>query len=107
MRERHPCVYLLCSRRNGTLYVGVTSDLLKRIAEHKQADVESFTRKYGVKTLVWFEQHDDMLSAITREKQIKQWNRKWKLALIEKTNPEWRDLWPAITGETGFPLSRE
>lgn len=93
---KQPAVYILASQRNGTLYIGVTSDLIKRIWEHKQDLVEGFTQKYKVHQLVYFEQHQDMLAAITREKQLKKWNRAWKLALIEKTNPDWRDLWPDI-----------
>lgn len=87
-----PCVYLLASRRNGTLYVGVTSSLLARIWQHRNGAVRGFTRDYGVKLLVWFEPHPTMESAITREKRIKKWNRAWKLELIEAENPEWRDL---------------
>ena len=87
-----PCVYILASKRNGTLYVGVTSNLAKRVWEHREQLVEGFTRKYGVHELVCYEIHDDMISAITREKQIKKWNRAWKLKLIEKVNPNWRDL---------------
>jgi putative endonuclease len=87
-----PCVYILASKRNGTLYVGVTSNLAKRVWEHREQLVEGFTRKYGVHELVYYEIHDDMISAITREKQIKKWNRAWKLKLIEKVNPNWRDL---------------
>ncbi|HUX62597.1 GIY-YIG nuclease family protein [Sulfuricella sp.] len=88
-----PCVYMLASRRNGTLYVGVTSDLIKRIWEHKSDAVDGFTKRYGVHTLVWFEVHEEMLPAIAREKAIKEWKRKWKLELIEKANPSWRDLY--------------
>jgi putative endonuclease len=87
-----PAVYLLASKRNGTLYVGVTSTLVARIHQHRIRAVRGFTRKYGVKMLVWFEQHATMESAITREKQIKKWNRDWKLQLIEADNSEWRDL---------------
>jgi putative endonuclease len=87
-----PTVYLLASQRNGTLYTGVTSNLLARIQQHRDGVVRGFTRKYGVKLLVWFEQHPTMESAITREKRIKKWNRAWKLELIEAGNPEWRDL---------------
>ncbi len=83
----------MASRRNGTLYTGVTSDLLKRVYEHKSDAVEGFTKKYQVHCLVYFELHEDMISAITREKQIKKWNRKWKLRLIEEGNPQWRDLY--------------
>ena len=91
-----PCVYMLASERNGTLYVGVTSNLVKRIWEHKSHLVEGFTQKYNVHNLVWFEQHDSMQSAIHREKQIKEWKRHWKLELIENTNPQWEDLYPEI-----------
>ena len=86
------CVYLLASGKNGTLYCGVTSDLVKRVWEHKQSVVEGFTERYGVKKLVWFEVHETAESAITREKQIKKWNRAWKIELIESSNPEWKDL---------------
>jgi putative endonuclease len=91
-----PCVYILSSQRNGTLYVGVTSDLVRRIWEHKNDAVDGFTKKYGVHILAYYELHVDMLAAITREKQIKKWNRAWKIDLIESTNPEWRDLWEDI-----------
>jgi putative endonuclease len=87
-----PCVYLLASKRNGTLYVGVTSNLLARIHQHRTGAVRGFTREYAVKQLVWFERHATMDSAITREKRIKKWNRAWKLQLIEAENPDWRDL---------------
>lgn len=90
---KQPCVYILASNRNGTLYIGVTSDLIKRIWEHKNDVVKSFTQRYGVHTLVWFEIHETMESAITREKAIKGWKRKWKLELIEKENPQWLDLY--------------
>jgi putative endonuclease len=91
-----PCVYLLASRRNGTLYVGVTSNLVKRIWEHKNNVVKGFTQKYSVHTLVWFELHETMESAICREKAIKEWKRDWKLKLIEQQNPAWRDLYSEI-----------
>jgi putative endonuclease len=94
--SRNPAVYILASKRNGTLYIGVTSDLIKRIWEHKHDLVEGFTRKYRVHVLVYFEQHDEMAEAIRREKQLKKWNRAWKIELIEKANPEWRDLWQEI-----------
>jgi putative endonuclease len=84
---------MLASKRNGTLYVGVTSDLIKRVWEHKQDFVEGFTKKYGVHSLVWFEMHVDMMSAISREKALKEWKRDWKLALIEEANPQWKDLY--------------
>ena len=94
--QKHPAVYLLANKRNGTLYAGVTSDLIKRVWEHKQDLAEGFTKKYRIHLLVYFEQHVDMLMAIEREKQIKKWNRAWKIELIEKYNPDWRDLWPDI-----------
>ena len=94
---KRPCVYLLASQRNGTLYIGVTSDIVKRIWEHKNDAVEGFTKRYGVHTLVWYEAHETMESAITREKTIKGWKRKWKLELIEKDNPQWTDLYNSLT----------
>ena len=87
-----PFVYILASQRNGTLYTGVTSNLLGRIHQHRNGLMRGFARQYGVRLLVWFEQHPTMESAITREKRIKKWNRVWKLELIEAANPEWRDL---------------
>jgi putative endonuclease len=87
---------MLASGRKGTLYVGVTSNLVKRIWEHKHDAVEGFTQKYNVHTLVWFEQHETMESAISREKAIKAWKRQWKIELISKTNPYWHDLYPEI-----------
>jgi putative endonuclease len=98
MLSRSYFVYLLASRRNGTLYVGVTSDLTKRVWEHKHGLAEGFTKKYGVKSLVWFEQTDSIESAIVREKQIKKWRREWKVELIEKNNPQWKDLFEEIAG---------
>ena len=91
-------VYILCSKRNGTLYTGVTSNLPKRIYVHKHILVDGFTKKYSVHSLVWFERHESADEAITREKQIKKWNRKWKLELIEEKNPEWNDLYDSICG---------
>ncbi|HNQ56194.1 MAG: GIY-YIG nuclease family protein [Rhodocyclaceae bacterium] len=96
MRERLPCVYILASKKNGTLYIGVTSDLIKRVWEHKSDLVEGFTKEYGVHLLVYFEMLEDMTSAIQREKQLKKWNRDWKIQLIEKGNPEWRDLYDSL-----------
>ena len=93
---KQPCVYLLASRWNGTLYVGVTSDLVKRVWEHKHNVVAGFTKKYRIHDLVWFEQHATMDSAIAREKAIKEWKRAWKIELIEKSNPKWIDLYPDI-----------
>ena len=94
--DKHPAVYVLASQRNGTLYVGVTSDLVKRIWEHKNNLVEGFTKRYGVHRLVWYELHESMEAAINREKQIKEWKRKWKLELIERTNRNWEDLYNSI-----------
>lgn len=94
--DRQPAVYVLASKRNGTLYIGVTSDLRKRVWEHKNDVVEGFTKRYRVHHLVYYELHDDMVSAIEREKQMKKWNRAWKLELIEKHNPDWQDLWEGI-----------
>lgn len=91
-------VYILASKRNGTLYIGVTNDLVRRVYEHKQGLVEGFTKKYNVKQLVFFEETNDVESAITREKQMKKWNRQWKIELIEKQNPEWKDLYSEIAG---------
>ena len=91
-----PCVYILASKRNGTLYLGVTSNLVQRIWQHKNDYVEGFTKRYGVHTLVWFEPHESMESAIAREKAIKEWKRVWKVELIEKGNPTWRDLYDEI-----------
>ncbi|MCC6519107.1 MAG: GIY-YIG nuclease family protein [Tabrizicola sp.] len=92
MREYNFFVYLMASRRNGTLYCGVTNDLLRRVVEHREGTAEGFTSKYGVSRLVWFEQHSDIKEAILREKRIKKWNREWKVGLIEAVNLDWRDL---------------
>lgn len=94
--SKHPCVYLLASKRNGTLYVGVTSDLIKRVWEHQNHVVEGFTKQYGVSQLVWFEMHETMESAIQREKAIKEWQRAWKIKLIEQANPDWDDLYQTL-----------
>ena len=94
--SKQPAVYILASKRNGTLYIGVTSDLPKRAWEHKNDWVEGFTKKYNIHRLVYYEMHEDLVSAISREKQIKKWNRAWKLELIEKQNPDWRDLCEGI-----------
>ena len=91
-----PCVYLLARGRNGTLYVGVTSDLIKRIYQHRNSLVDGFTKRYGVHDLVWYEIHERMESAILREKQIKKWDRRAKTSLIERSNPDWKDLWPGL-----------
>lgn len=89
-------MYMLASQRNGTFYSGVKSDLAKRVWAHKHDLVESFTKKYRVHTLVWYEAHEDMTSAIGREKALKEWKRQWKLELIEAMNPEWRDLYEEL-----------
>ena len=94
--EKLPCVYLLASHRLGTLYVGVTSNLIKRVYEHRNQLVDSFTKRHKVHDLVWYEIHERMESAILREKQIKKWSRTAKIDLIEKHNREWRDLWPDL-----------
>lgn len=91
-------VYLLASRRHGTLYLGVASDLVRRVSEHKTKAVSGFTAKYGVDRLVWFEAHDDPTDAIARERALKKWRRDWKIRLIEEQNPEWYDLFPGIVG---------
>ena len=96
MEARQPCVYILASRRNGTLYVGVTSDLPARVWQHRNDAVEGFTSRYRVHDLVWFEVHETMESAIGREKAIKEWKRAWKVELIQGFNPEWRDLYANI-----------
>ena len=94
--SKQPAVYILASKRNGTLYVGVTSDLKKRVWEHKNDLVEGLTKRYGVHQLVYYELHGEIMSAIRREKQIKKWNRSWELELIERQNPDWRDLWDGV-----------
>ena len=94
--SKQPAVYILANRRNGTLYIGVTSNLQKRASEHKNDFAQGFTKRYGVQRLVYFELCEDMMSAIRREKQMKKWNQAWKLELIEKQNPAWRDLWEKI-----------
>ena len=94
--EKQFYVYILASKRNGTLYLGVTSDIVKRVWEHKNGLVEGFTKKYGVKNLVYYEIHEDAQNAIKREKQLKKWRRSWKLELIEQKNSEWRDLYVDI-----------
>ena len=94
--DRHPAVYILASKRNGTLYTGVTSGLVKRIWEHKNNVVDGFTKRYGIHTLIWYELHESMQSAIEREKKLKEWKRVWKLELIEAGNPNWHDLYETI-----------
>ena len=97
---RYDCiaVYIMASAPNGTLYIGVTSDLMQRVYQHRQGELDGFTKKYGCKTLVWFEQYEDMYAAIAREKDIKKWRRVWKLRLIEQANPQWRDLYEDFIG---------
>ncbi len=89
-------VYMLCSKRNGTLYVGVTNDLGRRVHEHRTGAVAGFTRRYDVKRLAWYEEYGEIDDALAREKSLKRWHRKWKLALIERMNPEWRDLYEEL-----------
>ncbi len=91
--DKQPCVYILASKKNGTLYTGVTSNLIKRVWEHKNELAGGFSKTYGVHDLVWFEIHETMESAIAREKLLKEWKRKWKLELINKSNPSWRDMY--------------
>lgn len=111
--ERQPCVYLIASGRNGTLYLGVTSKLVQRVWQHRTSAVDGFSARYATHYLVWFELHETMASAILREKRIKKWNRDWKVRLVDETNSSWRDLWPDITEQVptanvlGFPPSRE
>ena len=96
MQHRRPDVYILASGYKGTLYIGVTSDLIKRVWQHKGDFVDGFTKRYSVHRLVWYEQHATMETAITREKQIKKWNRGWKIRLIEELNPQWRELYDTL-----------
>jgi len=91
-----PCVYLLASRRNGTLYLGVTSDLLGRVWQHRSGICSGFTARYRVHDLVWYESHETMGQAIAREKAMKQWRRSWKISKIEALNPDWVDLYPGL-----------
>ncbi|MCE2464277.1 MAG: GIY-YIG nuclease family protein [Dehalococcoidia bacterium] len=96
MPERLPCVYILASQRNGTLYIGVTSNLPQRVWQHREDLVEGFTKRYGVHRLVWYEVHSTMEAAIQRERQLKAWRRAWKIRLIEQFNPGWKDLYDEI-----------
>jgi putative endonuclease len=98
MRDHVYFVYMLASKPQGTLYVGVTNDLLRRVTEHREGLVPGFTKKYGVKTLVWFERHGDIREAIAREKRLKRWHRDWKRTLIETDNPRWADLYGGLLG---------
>jgi putative endonuclease len=103
---KQPCVYILASQRNGTLYVGVTSDIVRRVWKHKVGMLEGFTKQYGVHRLVYAEFHETMADAISREKRIKEWRRAWMLELIERGNPTWKDLYDEFVGSPGSPLSR-
>ncbi len=94
--NKQPAVYILASKRNGTLYIGVTSDLIKRIWEHKNNLVAGFTKRYDIHFLVWYELHESMESALEQEKRMKEWTRAWKMRLIEKVNPTWQDLYQTI-----------
>jgi putative endonuclease len=118
--SRRGYVYILASQRNGTLYVGVTSDLVERVWEHRQDLVESFTKRYGVHRLVYYEIHAEIAEAIRREKRIKKWERGWKIRLVEQMNPDWQDLFEDLVGkeeagirsesgpgDPGFPPARE
>ena len=98
MGSRSYYVYILASRLGGTLYIGVTNDLIRRVAEHKLKLTEGFTKKYEIFKLVYFEQFDDVENAIKREKRLKKWNRAWKIRLVEELNPNWDDLYPSIAG---------
>ena len=100
MKDHTYFLYILASKRNGTIYVGITNDLLRRVQEHREELVPGFTKKYAVKTLVYFEVHADIREAIAREKRVKRWRRVWKLQLIEKSNPQWLDLWPDLAVNT-------
>ena len=95
--NKQPAVYILAGKRNGTLYIGLTSDLVKRVWEHKNDMTEGFSKSYSIHNLVWYELHENMESAILREKRLKRWKRAWKLKLIESVNPDWRDLYDTIT----------
>ena len=97
-------VYILASRKHGTLYVGVTSDLVNRVTQHRAGEIEGFTRRYAVKRLVWFERHDGIVGAIQRETSLKRYRREWKINLIERDNPNWDDLFPGLFVEHG-PLA--
>ena len=103
MREYDGWVYVLASKRNGTLYTGVTNNLIGRVADHQAGVASKFTRMYGVRMLVWYEPHDRIENAIQRETSIKRWPRKWKLDLIEKDNPKWRDLFQELTTAPELP----
>ena len=97
-----PCVYILASKAYGTFYVGVTTQLHQRMAQHTQGEVEGFTKKYGIKMLVYYEIHETLAAAIAREKLLKRWRREWKYRLIEQMNPLWQNLFDPATGEIAF-----
>ncbi|GLQ57286.1 GIY-YIG nuclease family protein [Devosia nitrariae] len=97
--QRTYYAYIMASRRNGTLYTGVTNDIVRRTWEHREGQLKGFTKDHGIKRLVWFEVHASIDAAIRREKQIKAWQRAWKIELIELNNPDWRDLWWDVTGQ--------
>lgn len=101
-----PFVYIMASKKRGSLYVGVTSGLVRRAYEHREGLIEGYTKRRGITTLVWFERHPTMASAIAREKAIKRWPRAWKYAAIEKMNPEWEDLYPSLTARERPPSAR-
>ncbi|MDJ0780038.1 MAG: GIY-YIG nuclease family protein [Gammaproteobacteria bacterium] len=96
MEEKIPCVYILTNKPDGVLYIGVTTNLAQRTWQHRQKLVDGFSKKYNLRRLVWFERHESIVSAITREKQMKKWNRDWKIQLIEAANPAWNDLYNEI-----------
>ena len=96
--SKQPCVYILASKRNGTLYIGVTSNVAVRTWQHREGEIDGFAKKHCVSLLVYYEFHETMEAAITREKQLKKWNRAWKLELIEAQNPEWNDLFDTLNG---------
>lgn len=98
-------VYIMASQRNGTLYIGVTNDVMRRAWEHKEGNVEGFTKRYGVKTLVYYDTFEDIDEAIIREKQLKKWNRAWKLRLIEEKNPDWHDLYEDLVALETTPAT--
>ena len=103
MEQKTYWVYILAGKRNGTLYIGVTNDLLRRVWQHREGILPGFTKKYGLKHLVYFEAFSNIHAAIHREKRLKKWNRKWKLELIESQNPEWKDLYEELTAPQPLP----
>ncbi len=97
--EKQPAVYILASKPRGTLYVGVTSNLIRRVYQHRSGNIHGFTQKYKIHCLVWYEIHGSMYEAISREKRLKRWKRQWKIELIEKQNPQWVDLYPGLSSQ--------